>query len=59
VDTYDPFVTGQPLTLHLIAHAQECPRRKKHAMIFQVSPQPAGTPIWRALANVASTFRCD
>jgi hypothetical protein len=59
VDSYDPFVTGAPIVLHVEARLRDCPKAGRRAILFLVSPRPPGDPVWADLRACASTLRCE
>jgi hypothetical protein len=57
VESYDPFATGQPITLHATIRIPPCGAGRR-AAVFALSPAPRGAPIWANLEAVAAAFRC-
>lgn len=58
VDSYDPFVTGKPITLNLEVWVWDCDRSGKRAAMILVSPKPASAPIWSSLRKRRDAFVC-
>ena len=56
-DSYEPFVTGKPLTLHLEAQVKDCGGRR--AWLFAASPQAPDHEIWARLRESVAAFRCE
>jgi hypothetical protein len=54
---FEPFVTGKALTLNIRVNVIPCGEEK--AVFFEISPQPAGHPVWSSLQEIRSGFRCD
>ena len=59
VDSYDAFVTGEPIVLHLEARLRDCPRAGRRAITFLLSPKPLDDPVWNDLQACESTLHCD
>jgi hypothetical protein len=57
VDTYDPFVTGRPVSLNLKVTVSRCPERRRIVSVT-ASPQPYAHPIWQALARKSQDEAC-
>lgn len=56
VESFDPFVTGKPLTLNLEMMVIEV--NKTDRRIFAaVSPKPADSPVWKPLRTLKDEFR--
>ena len=55
LDSYDPFVTGKPLTLHLEILAYE-PGRTDHRIFAAVSPKATESPVWKLLRTLKRGF---
>jgi hypothetical protein len=58
VDSYDAFVTGKELTLHVLVETRACPQAKRRAYLFAASPRPSDDPVWRRLAEQTTLFSC-
>lgn len=54
--TYDTH--GQLITLHFEVEARACADAGHTALLFNLSPQPPGAPIWSKMEAIRSTFRC-
>jgi hypothetical protein len=52
---FDPFVTFQPIDLHMLIHVTRLAGRK--VVVFEVSPKAYADPIWQQLDRVAKTLR--
>ena len=59
VDSYDAFVTGEPIVLHVEARLRDCPRAGRRAITFLLSPKPLDDPVWNDLRACESTLRCE
>jgi hypothetical protein len=59
VESYDAFVTGEPIVLNVEARLRECPKAGRRAMTFLLSPKPFGDAVWSDLRACESTFRCE
>ncbi len=57
VETYDPFVTGGPLTLHARVRALSCGSGRT-ALIFVLTPASADSPFARQLGALAEACGC-
>lgn len=55
LESFDPFVTGKPLTLHLQILVIE-PGPTDHRIFAAVSPQPAEAPLWKLLRRLERQF---
>ena len=56
LDSYDPFVTGKALKLHLEMLVVER-KRNDHRIFAAVSPKPADSPVWKLLRKLKQQFR--
>jgi len=54
---YEPFVTGQALTLHLEARVGDCGARR--VLLFAASPQAPDHEVWTRLQELVAAFRCE
>ena len=54
--TYDTH--GQLITLHFEVEERACTDAGHTALLFKLSPQPLGAPIWNQMEAVRSSFRC-
>ncbi|MGQ0551811.1 MAG: hypothetical protein ACT4PU_01160 [Planctomycetota bacterium] len=59
VQTYDPFVTGLPLTLNVEAELRSCPSTGQFAIVVLLSPQDTTHGVWQALRAAADSLVCD
>lgn len=55
LESFDPFVTGKPLTLYLEMLTLELGPRD-HRLFAAVSPKPADAPIWKLLRTLKKQF---
>jgi hypothetical protein len=55
---FDPFVTGEMLSLNVRVKEISCPGQSRLAVIFELSPQPYTHPVWIGLAGIRDGFRC-
>ncbi len=55
LESFDPFVTGKPLTLHLQMLAIES-SPTDHRIFAAVSPKPAEAPVWKLLRRLERQF---
>ena len=58
VQSYDPFTTGAPITLHIEARLVRCAHTGRNAQLFLVSPKPPDDPVWAELRSCAAGWRC-
>jgi hypothetical protein len=58
VFTYDPFVTGLPITLNVEAELRSCPGTKPFAIVVALSPQETTSSVWKALRDTAGALEC-
>jgi hypothetical protein len=56
IETYDPFTTGEPLTLEVNAHVFMCGQHQ--VVLLGASPKAESEPIWAALVGVLGSFQC-
>ncbi|HXO40662.1 MAG TPA: PDZ domain-containing protein [Thermoanaerobaculia bacterium] len=49
---------GQLITLHFEVEERACTDAGRTALLFNLSPQPLGAPIWSKMQAIRSTFRC-
>ncbi len=56
LDSYDPFVTGKALKLHLEMLVVKR-NRNDHRIFAAVSPKPADAPVWKLLRKLEQQFR--
>jgi len=59
VFTYDPFVTGLPIVLHVEAELRSCPGTGQFAIVVALSPKDPTDPVWEALRAAAATLVCE
>ena len=59
VFTYDPFATGQPLTLNVEAELRSCPGMKPVAIVVVLSPKDSTDTVWKTLRATAGTLVCN
>lgn len=59
VFTYDPFVTGLPITLNVEAVLRSCPGTKQVAVVVALSPKDTTDSVWKALRTTAGTLVCN
>ena len=59
VRTYDPFVTGEPIELHVEVRLRDCPRAGGPVLTFLLSPRPFGDAVWEALHACEAGLRCE
>jgi hypothetical protein len=58
VFTYDPFVTGLPITLNVEAELRSCPGTGQVAIVVALSPKDTMDTVWKALRAAAGTLVC-
>ena len=58
VFTYDPFVTGLPITLNVEAELRSCPGARQVAIVVILSPKGTDDGVWKALRATAGTLNC-
>ena len=56
LDSFDPFVTGKAITLHL-KMLVVVKSRNDHRIFAAVSPKPAEAPVWRLLRKLEQQFQ--
>lgn len=56
VESFDPFVTGKPITLHLEMVVIEL-GRTDHRIFAAISPKPADSPVWTLLRTLKEQFQ--
>lgn len=59
VFTYDPFVTGLPITLNVEAELRSCPGTRQSAVVVVLSPKDPADSVWNALRATAGTLVCN
>jgi hypothetical protein len=59
VDSYDPFVTGEPVVLGVEVRLRDCPSAGRRAITFLLSPRPLGDPVWDELHACEAALRCE
>ncbi len=59
VFTYDPFVTGLPLTLNVELVLRSCPGTQQFAVVVALSPRDTSDGVWKALRATAGTLVCS
>lgn len=59
VFTYDPFVTGLPITLNVEAELRSCPGTRQAAILVVLSPKDTADSVWTALRATAGTLVCN
>lgn len=52
LDTYDSFITREPMTLNVRIAQYFCRKEKKATMVFRFSPKPFGHEIWSKLEEL-------
>ena len=58
LDSFDPFVTGKPLKLHLEILVVEG-SRNDHRIFAAVSPKPVDSPVWKILRKLKREFQMN
>ena len=56
LDSYDPFVTGKPLKLHLEMLVVRV-KQNDHRIFAAVSPKPTDSPVWKLLRKFKQDFQ--
>jgi hypothetical protein len=56
--TYDPFVTGLPITLNVEVELRPCPGTTQIAIVVALSPKDGTDSVWKALRATAGTVVC-
>ena len=54
---YDPFATGEPVTLRLRIDVWDCSRRRRRIMLLAASPSRRRA-VWAAVESCREGFRC-
>lgn len=57
-ETFDPFTTHDQIVLRLRGWVRPCPSHGRQAVLFELSPQQYGHPIWTELDSIGRGFRC-
>ncbi len=55
VESFDPFVTGKPLTLNLELIVVEA-NKTDHRIFAAISPRPTASPVWKLLRELKVQF---
>jgi len=55
---FDPFVTGEMLSLNIRVKKIACPDQTRLAVFFELSPQPYSHKVWPTLAAIGKGFQC-
>lgn len=58
VETFDAFASRGQVILNAVIEAVPCPDAGMMAVLFRLSPQPAGHPVWKTLAQLRAGFSC-
>ena len=58
VETFDAFASRGQVILNAVIEAVPCPDAAMTAVLFRLSPQPAGHPVWKTLAQIRAGFSC-
>lgn len=58
LESFDPFVTGKPLTLHLEILVVQA-TKSDHRIFAAVSPKPINDPIWKRLRAFKRVFQLE
>ncbi len=56
---FDPFATGETLSLNIRVQQILCPDEGRLAVVFELSPQPFIHQVWSSLAGIREGFRCS
>jgi hypothetical protein len=59
IDTFDSFVTEEPITLNFQAEVIICEKQEKMAVYFGLSPQPVTHAVWEELQKIRAGFGCS
>ncbi|MEW6736070.1 MAG: hypothetical protein AB1489_32555, partial [Acidobacteriota bacterium] len=59
VETYDPFNSGNLLSLNLEISARHCNKSNHTCIFFLVSPKSTESDLWRQLREIRDSFQCD
>ena len=59
VFTYDPFVTGLPITLNVEMELRTCPGTRQTAIVVALSPKDTSDSVWKDLRATAGTVVCN
>lgn len=56
---FDPFATGETLSLNIRVQQILCPDEGRLAVVFELSPQPFIHQVWSSLEGIREGFRCS
>jgi len=59
VFTYDPFKTGEPVTLNVEAELRRCPAARHTMIVVALSPKPRTDSLWTHLRATAGALVCN
>lgn len=59
VFTYDPFKTGEPITLNVEVELRRCPEARHTTIIVALSPRTPADPVWTRLRATAGALVCN
>lgn len=59
IDTFDSFVTQEPISLNFRAEVIACAAQGRVAVFFELSPQPTTHAVWTDLQKIREGFRCE
>jgi len=59
VFTYDPFKTGEPVTLNVEVELRRCPAARRTAIVIALSPKPLTDSLWSRLRATAAALVCN
>ena len=59
VDTFDPFVTRDALSLHGRVEVVRCHKEEHTAVLFLFSPKSRSDSVWESLREIRDGFRCS
>lgn len=59
VQSYDAFVTGEPIDLNVEVRLRDCPQAGRPILTFLFSPRPFGDAVWEELRACEADLRCE
>ena len=59
IDTFDSFVTQEPISLNFQVEVIICEKQEKMAVYFELSPQPLAHAVWEELHEIRAGFGCS
>lgn len=57
-ETFDAFTTRSSLRLNVRGEVLSCSVERRQAVVFLLSPQELGSPVWETLTSIGDGFSC-